>query len=61
MQKRVQDGFSIFLPVVDAVRIFGERTKLSRIAAVPQAHRLPHLIVNISAQPDKYTPSVNDK
>ena len=32
----------------------------SRIAAVPQAQRRPRLILNLSAPPDKETPSVND-
>ena len=35
-QKRVQDGFIILLPVADVVHIFGEKLKLSRIAAVPR-------------------------
>ena len=36
MQQRVQDGFSTLLPTADAVRIFEQSLKLSRIAAAPQ-------------------------
>ena len=32
---QVQDGFSILLSAEDAVRLFGEKLKLSRFAAVP--------------------------
>ena len=59
MQWRVQDGFSILLPAEDVLRVFVEKIKLSSIAAVPQAHRRPRLILDLSAQPDKVTPSVN--
>ena len=38
IQRRVQDGFSILLPVADAVRGFGAKIKLPCIAVVPQAH-----------------------
>ena len=58
--RRIQDGFSILLSAEDAVRLSGEKLKLSHIAAVPQAHRRPHLILNLFAPPDKETPSVND-
>ena len=37
-----------------------ERLNLSRIAAVPQAHHRPRLILNLPAQPDSDTPSVNE-
>ena len=40
--------------------MFGERLNLSRILAVPQAHRRRHLILNLLAQPDSDAPSVND-
>ena len=60
LRRRIQDGFSILLSAEDAVRLFGEQLKLSRIAAVPQAQRRPRLILNLSAPPDKETPSVND-
>ena len=53
-------GFSILLPVADAVRLFRENLKHSRIAAVPQAHRRPRLILNLSAQPESNTLSVNE-
>ena len=55
----VQDGFSILLSADNDVRLFGEKLKLSCIAAVPQAQRRLCLILNLSAQPDKETPSVN--
>ena len=42
------------------MRLCGERLKLSHIAAVPQAHRYLRLILNLSAQPDSNTLSVND-
>ena len=60
MQRRIKDGFSILLPAADAIQLFGERLKLSRIAAAPQAHRRLRLILNLSAQPDSDTPSVNE-
>ena len=58
--QRIKDGFSILLPAEDAMRLFGEKLKLSCIAAVPQAHRCPRLILNLSAQPDSNTLSVNE-
>ena len=61
LRRRIKDGFSILLPpAADAMRLFGEKLKLSCIAAVPQAHRRPHLILNLSAQPDSNTLSVNE-
>ena len=60
MQRRIKDGFSILLPAADAIRLFGEKLKLSCIAAVPQARRRPRLIINLSEQPDSDTPSVNE-
>ena len=42
------------------MRLFGERLKLSHITAVPQAHRLPRLILNLSVQPGSNTLSVNE-
>ena len=60
MQQRIKDGFIILLPAADVIQIFGEKLKLSRIVAVPQAHRRPRLILNLSAQPDSDTPSAND-
>ena len=59
-QHRVRDGFNILLPEADAVRLFREKLKVSRIAAVPQEHRRPRLILNLSAQPNKGTPIVNE-
>ena len=60
MQQRIKYGFSILLLAADVVQVFGERLKMSRIAAVPQAHLRLRLILNLSAQPDSDTPSVND-
>ena len=60
MQQRIKDGFSILLPEADAIRLFGEKLKLSRIAAVPLAHRHLRLILNLSAHPDANTPSINE-
>ena len=39
---------------------FGERSKLSCIAVVPQAHCRPRLILNLSVQPISGTPSVDE-
>ena len=58
--RRVQDGFSILLSDKDDVRLFGDKLNLSRIAAAPQAQSQPRLILNLSEQPDKDTPSVNN-
>ena len=60
MHQRVQDGFSILLPMEDAVRIFGEKYKIYCITEVPQAHLRHRLILNLLAKPDKGTPSVNN-
>ena len=60
MQQRVQDVFSILLPVVGEVRIFGERLNISRIMELPQAHIQPRLILNLLSQTDKHMPSVNN-
>ena len=60
MHRRVQDRFIILFPAEDALWVFGEKLKLSCIAALPQAHLRPRLILNLLAQPNKVTPSVND-
>ena len=60
LRRRIKDGFSILLLAANAMRLFGERLELSRIAAVPQAHRRPRLILNLSAQPESNTLSVNE-
>ena len=60
LRRRIQDGFSILLSAEDAVRLFGEQINLSHIAAVQQAQRQLRLILNLSAPPDKETPSVNN-
>ena len=59
MQRQVQDGFSILLSTEDDVRLFREKLKFSCIAAVPQAHCRPCLILNLSDQPNKETLIVN--
>ena len=38
MQQYLQDGYNIIFPAADAVWVFGENIKLSRIAAVPKAY-----------------------
>ena len=60
MQRRIKDGFNILLPVVDIIRLFGEKLKLFRVAKVIQAHHRLHLILNLSAHPDANKPSVNE-
>ena len=60
MQWSIKDGFSILLPSADRIRLFGERLKLSRIVAVPQAHRRPRLILNLLAQPGSDKISVDE-
>ena len=60
MRRRIKDGFSILLLAADVIQMFGERLKISCIAAVPQAHRRLHLILNLLAQMDSDTPSVNE-
>ena len=57
---QIKDGFSILLSAEDDVRLFGEKLKLFRIAAVPQAQRRLRLILNLLVPPNKETPSVND-
>ena len=57
--RQVQDGFIILLSAEDAVLLFGENLKLSRIAAVPQAQRRPNLTLDFLAQPNKDNPSFN--
>ena len=59
IRRRIKDGFIILVPEADAIRLFRENLKLSRIAAVPQANCRPRLILNLSAQPDSDMPSVN--
>ena len=60
MERMVQDGFSILRPAADAVQIFRERLNISRIVVIPHAEILLRLILNLSAQPDKGTTSVNN-
>ena len=60
LQWQVQDGFSILLYVEEAVQFFGEKIKLPHIAAVPQDQRCLRLILNLLAQTNKGTPSVNN-
>ena len=59
MQRNIKYGFSILLPVEDAIILFGEKLKLSCIVMVSQAHRCARLILNLSYQPDANTLSVN--
>ena len=60
MQRRIQDGFRILLPMTDAVRMFGVKLKLFYIEAVPKANHQPRLILNLSEKPYEGTPSVID-
>ena len=60
MQRRIKYGFSIFLPAADAIRLFGEKLKLSCITDMPQAHRSLRLILNLLSHPDYDTPNVNE-
>ena len=56
----IKDGLIILLPVVDAVRLFGEKLNLSCIAEEPKAHLCPRLTLNLSKKRDVGTPSVNN-
>ena len=38
LNQRVRDGFSILLPAADAVRLFGDNLKLSRITVVTEEY-----------------------
>ena len=58
MQQRIKDGFSILLSAADAISLFGDKLKISCIAAVPQAHLRPRLILNLSEQPDSDMPRI---
>ena len=58
--QHVQDGFRIFLLVAYTIRLFGDKLKLFCIAAVPQEHHRPCLILNLSEKSDEGTPSVNN-
>ena len=60
LHQRVRNGFSILLPATDAVILFGDNLKLPQIAVVSQEHRQLRLILNLSAQPDEVTSSVNE-
>ena len=60
LRLRIKDGFSILLLAADAMRLFGERLKLFRIVAVPQAHCRLCLILNLLAQLDLDTLRVNE-
>ena len=58
--ERSQRGFSIILSVPDALRFFGRKLRISRLACLDQKNRKPRLICNSSEAPDNHTPSVND-
>ena len=60
MQRRIKYGFRILLLTAEAIRLFGDNMKLSRIVAAPHAYFRPHLILNLLAHLDSDTPSVND-
>ena len=48
MRQHVWDGFNILLPAADAVMMFGDNLNMYHISAVPQEHRRPCLILNLS-------------
>ena len=54
-----QEGFSIILAKDDALKYFGDRLCISRLASVDQKNRKFHLICNSTAAPNNITPSVN--
>ena len=56
----MQEGFSILHLAADLIRLFGENLKHSCIAAVPQSHYWPRLILGLLAQPGSDTPSINE-
>ena len=56
---RAERGFSIILTKDDALKYFGTRLRISRLASVDQKNRKPRLICNSTAAPDDITPSVN--
>ena len=58
--RREQDGFIILLSAQDSMKLFRENLNTSHIAAVLQDQRHPHLILNLLAQPNKDTTSVNN-
>ena len=58
LHQHVQDRFSILLLAADVLRVFGVNLNISWIAAVPQEHCRPRLILNLSAQPNEGKPSV---
>ena len=60
INNRVQDGFITLLPAADKVHMLGDKTKLSRIVAVPQVYRQTPLIVNLLEKTDEGTPSVTE-
>ena len=57
--ERTTRGFSIILTKDDALKYFGDRLRISRLASVDQKNRKPRLICNSTAAPDDLTPSVN--
>ena len=56
----MQDGFSIILYVEESVQFFRDKLNLSCVAAVIQDQRRLRLILNLLAQPNKETPSINN-
>ena len=60
MRQHVQCCFRILLPAVNAVRVFGDKLKLSCIDAAHQDHLRPCLITKPLKNPDEGMPSVNE-
>ena len=59
IQRRVQDFFRILFPATDVLGVFRENLKLSHISLVYQAHLRTRLIVDLSTQTGRVTPSFN--
>ena len=53
IRQSVQDGCSILLSAADVVRLFGDKLKLSCIAAFLQEYLRLRRIINLSAQPNE--------
>ena len=56
----MRHGFSILLPEVDTVWVFGYLLNLSYISAVLEEYRCLHLILDMSLKPNEGTSSVNN-
>ena len=57
--ERAQRGFSIILPEGVALKVFGDRIRISRLASVDHDNWKPRLICNYTATPNAITSSVD--